>query len=239
VFLGTRPYSNDLYNTGRETFLLPVTWQDGWPIILRQGVEVPRSVYLEDGRANNLQWGKVVPVSPERDEFDGKSTTEWLQVYVPKKKWFGIGQGALWVEPQGVRLDEKRNSSFLARRQQDQRFEASTELGNLPPRVTAGLAAYQNSDHWYFLGTRSNGEQQQVYLERRDGKETRLIAEKLVTTSKPLRLRIRGDRQQYSFDYDTGPGWTALVEDDDGSFLSTEKAGGFVGTVLGPYARQD
>ena len=37
VFLATRPYAANLYNTGRETFLLPVTWADGWPTILACG----------------------------------------------------------------------------------------------------------------------------------------------------------------------------------------------------------
>jgi xylan 1,4-beta-xylosidase len=237
VFLGTRPYSNDRYNTGRETFLLPVTWKDGWPIILPKGVELPRSVYLKDGRANDLAWGKVGPAKVDRDEFDGKGTTEWLQIYVPKKKWHAIDKGALRIEALDVRLDEKRNSSFLARRQQDLKFDASTELGARAPGIAAGLAAYQNADHWYFLGARTKGNQQQIFLERRGGKETKVVAETLVTVSKPLRLRIRGMDQNYSFDYDAGSGWTALVENDDGSILSTEVAGGFVGTVLGPYAR--
>ena len=42
VFLGCRPYERNLYNTGRETFLLPVEWKDDWPIILRDGQAVPR-----------------------------------------------------------------------------------------------------------------------------------------------------------------------------------------------------
>lgn len=41
VFLATRNYGPDLYNIGRETFLLPVTWKDGWPVILEQGKPVP------------------------------------------------------------------------------------------------------------------------------------------------------------------------------------------------------
>ena len=41
VFLACRPYENDYYNTGRETFLLPVTWSDGWPMILEPGLPVP------------------------------------------------------------------------------------------------------------------------------------------------------------------------------------------------------
>ena len=34
VFLGTRPYKDNFYNTGRETFMLPVRWINGWPRIL-------------------------------------------------------------------------------------------------------------------------------------------------------------------------------------------------------------
>jgi beta-xylosidase len=36
-FLATRTYEGVHYNTGRETFLLPVTWRDGWPVILEHG----------------------------------------------------------------------------------------------------------------------------------------------------------------------------------------------------------
>ena len=31
VFLGCRPYEGDYYNTGRETFMTPLEWKDGWP----------------------------------------------------------------------------------------------------------------------------------------------------------------------------------------------------------------
>ena len=41
IFLATRPIRRDHYNTGRETFLLPVTWRDGWPVILPKGETIP------------------------------------------------------------------------------------------------------------------------------------------------------------------------------------------------------
>ena len=44
VFLASRPYTGSRYNTGRETFLLPVTWKDGWPVILEQGKPIPYAV---------------------------------------------------------------------------------------------------------------------------------------------------------------------------------------------------
>ncbi len=48
VFLASRPYTGSRYNTGRETFLLPVTWKDGWPVILEQGKPIP---YVVKARA--------------------------------------------------------------------------------------------------------------------------------------------------------------------------------------------
>lgn len=46
VFLGTRPYTSNLYNAGRETFLLPVHWQNGWPVILPHHTPLPTIVPL-------------------------------------------------------------------------------------------------------------------------------------------------------------------------------------------------
>jgi xylan 1,4-beta-xylosidase len=33
AFLACRPYEGNHYNTGRETFMAPVVWEDGWPVI--------------------------------------------------------------------------------------------------------------------------------------------------------------------------------------------------------------
>jgi xylan 1,4-beta-xylosidase len=43
VFLATRPYADNHYNTGRESFLLPVTWKQGWPTILAPGRPIPEA----------------------------------------------------------------------------------------------------------------------------------------------------------------------------------------------------
>ena len=80
-----------------------------------------------------------------------------------------------------------------------------------------------------------------MFLTRAAGAAPVLVKQANVPTPKNerMRLRIRGDGPNYSFYYDAGSGWQPLVENDDGSILSTEKAGGFVGTVLGPYAQQE
>jgi xylan 1,4-beta-xylosidase len=246
VFLGTRPYEGDSYNTGRETFLLPVTWKDGWPIILPRGAAIPPHSPLSTA-VKNPRDRKLPPLSGEMrsattgDEFTGKTPgPEWLQIYVPKKSWYSIDGGALAIAPQKANLDAKVNTSFLARRQQDRKFEASTQIAtDLDPGVAAGLAAYQNHNHWYFLAARRTADGLEVFLERRAGQTARIVATKRVPTTATLRFRIRADGKHYSFDYDAGKGWQALEENNDGSILSTSTAGGFVGTVLGPFARQE
>ena len=40
VFLAVRPYQADLYNTGRETFIAPVKWINGWPVINPDNEEI-------------------------------------------------------------------------------------------------------------------------------------------------------------------------------------------------------
>lgn len=41
VFLATRPFAGQSTLLGRETYLLPVTWRDGWPLFLPAGKPVP------------------------------------------------------------------------------------------------------------------------------------------------------------------------------------------------------
>jgi alpha-N-arabinofuranosidase len=243
VFLASRPYTGFRYNTGRETFLLPVTWKDGWPMILEQGKPVP---YVAQG-PSTMPIGKVSPAFDNlsgnfrrTEEFDRPLGPEWIQIHVPQSKWYEVRDGALRITPLPVALDAMRNPSFLARRQAHMNFDASTELTPpAAPGVSAGLAAFQNEKYWYFLGTRRDAGGLQVFLERRAGAGQQLFLEHLASAPKSLRLRISGDGPHYSFFYDAGQGWKALRENDDGSILSTEVAGGFVGTVLGPFARQE
>lgn len=244
VFLASRPYEGNRYNTGRETFLLPVTWKNDWPVILDHGLSIPYTLTGPHAMANS----PAAPGDSElsgnftaRDEFDGSSLRpEWLQIYAPAQRWFELSDGAITIHPLRVNLDARRNASFLARRQQHLHFDASTQL--TPPvsgGVAAGLAVYQSEHAWYFLGTRRVGDALQVFLERHAGSALQIAAGRGIDAPATLRLRISGDGGRYSFYYDAGQGWQPLLENDDASILSSEVAGGFVGAVLGPFARQE
>ena len=244
VFLASRPYQGYRFNTGRETFLLPVEWKNGWPTILPKATAIPGTV---SSRGNRLAKPVIPPKTfstiINRDEFDSAEPgPEWLQIHVPKQRWFDTtsNPGKLTIQPLPLGLDAKRNTSFLARRQEDLKFDASTQLSAPPEKgIAAGLAAFQNEKYWYFLGARRSGDQLQIFLERSAGNESQSFTRVLSQVPPSLQLRISADGPNYSFFYDVGQGWQALRENDDGSILSTEVAGGFVGTVLGPFARQE
>jgi len=104
--------------------------------------------------------------------------------------------------------------------------------------VAAGLAAFQDEKHWYFLGVRRRAGRMELFLEKDSGDAPSTIAKVALTPAAQLRLKITADRGAYSFSYDAdGKGWRWLRRDDDGTILSTDVAGGFVGATLGPYAR--
>jgi len=139
--------------------------------------------------------------------------------------------------------------SFLARRQQHLVFDARTELETpAAPGLAAGLVAFQNENDWYFLGVRRQpvaGDKPtsrlELFLEKRAGKQTETIAAMpLGDVATRIKLEIAGNAGDYSFYFDQdGMGWKLLMEHADGSILSTDVAGGFVGAMVGPYARAE
>lgn len=245
VFLASRNYDRVHYNTGRETFLLPVSWRDGWPVILDAGKPIP---YVAPGPAGagtaaaasntgNFRW---------RDDFDHAAMdSAWSFVRIPRQAWAERQSRPGWLSLQvgDEDLDTLGNPHFLVRRQQHARFRASTQLAWPQAGVEAGVAAFQNEKYWYALGVRRDGDGVQIILERcRDGVREVIARQAIdpaaIRRHASLRLLIHGDEGRYDFGYDSGSGETWLRRGEDGSLLSTDVAGGFVGASLGPYARR-
>jgi alpha-N-arabinofuranosidase len=62
-----------------------------------------------------------------------------------------------------------------------------------------------------------------------------LVAAAPVSTSSPMTLTIRITGGTMAFDYGFGGKTRTLKQGGDATLLSTKKAGGFVGTIVGPY----
>lgn len=237
-FLATQPYAGDFYNTGRETFLLPVKWtDDGWPVILPPGQAIPRVHRRPDLPAGSAK------AQPARDEFDGKALgPEWMTIRTPRGPWYRLERGALvldGVEP----LGGTGHPAYAGRRQQHVQAEAATRVRFTPEHEgdRAGLVALQSGDVFYALTVARKDGADVVMLERRSGPNDPTPGVTVATTSipagAPLDLRITARGGRYDFAYALAPGrWTTLAADQDGTILSTRTAGGFVGATFGLYA---
>ena len=108
--------------------------------------------------------------------------------------------------------------------------------------MSAGLAAFQNEQHHFYMGVRRDGGEWSIFLEEAAGSEPEVIAEQALQPddSNAIVLRVEAGGRPYAFSYRfDGGDWITLAEDLDGSILSTHVAGGFVGSYVGLHARFD
>jgi alpha-N-arabinofuranosidase len=118
---------------------------------------------------------------------------------------------------------------------------ATTRIKFSPRSDTAeaGLVAFQNDEHWYFLAIGRDQGKRVVRLRRRDnsGIAEEVLATAPLPSAAPVELRIAARGAAYDFSWSgDGRSWHSLIRDADGTVLSTKKAGGFVGAVFGLYA---
>ncbi|WP_343846827.1 glycoside hydrolase family 43 protein [Bowmanella denitrificans] len=241
VFLATRAYAQRFYNSGRETFLLPVSWQDDWPHILPAGQAIDYRPQKPDGLANSPVDEALTGNFTWRDEFDQPSLSlHWSQLRDFSSHWWHIHKGKLLVKPQTGRLNSAESLSFIGRRQQHMHYRVSTALNLSSTGFSAGLTAFQNEQYHYYLGARRVAQGMQVFLEQAAGDDGQVIVTTLleVPANGDINLAIEGDKDSIRFSYQLGEqAWQPLGGTFDGKLLSTQVAGGFVGTMLGVHSR--
>ncbi len=239
TFLGVRPYEGDYYNTGRETFLLSVTWSDGWPIILPKGQPVP---FVGTKPRLPASPPSRIPISGDFgyvDSFDGgKLAMQWIGVRTPKTPFYRLDHGDLILDRGGRIGDLSHVPSFVGRRQQHPVATMSTTVSFTPDTDgdRAGLVAMQSDANYLFFGITRIAGKPVVALYTTDKGIEKLVASAPLTGSAPVTLTIRANGGTMAFDYDGVGGKKTLAHDVDARILSAKSAGGFVGTLVGPYA---
>jgi len=258
TFLGCRPYRDNHYNTGRETFLLPVTWEGDWPIILGAGQPVPyeqngprlqanRARELAHQRRASAEASNSFPLSGNftyRDDFNQTSLAlDWVALRDWNTEWVDLKSrpGYLVIHPLAAALSGREQPSFLARRQQHTCFSANAAMVAIGSQeVSGGLVAFQNETHYFYFGLRELHDGYELFVEQANNAAPTVVARRKVSVREgdTVQLKIEGAGADYSFAYQIrSAGWQTLVRNMDGSILSTSSAGGFVGAMVGPYAR--
>jgi beta-xylosidase len=240
VLLATRPrgYSPKFHVMGRETFLTPVRWEDGWPRV---------------GPVNLREQGPGHPQplepAPPRDDFDAAELEpRWISPRSrPDNSWSLTDRpGWLTLHATGSTLDHP-GCTFVGRRQLHPESRTAVLLD--PGTGRAGLTVRMDEAHHYDLEVADG---QAAVIARigplRQRTATRAVPPgpvTLVITTRSARERPAGEEEPSGL-HVAEPDFVAFhLGDDpeplvelDGRYLSTEVATGFTGRVIGMYVTE-
>ena len=238
MFLATRPFAGQSTLLGRETYLLPVTWENGWPHFLKPGETVPAVLKKPDlpvsAGTNWRSW---------RDDFNTPLSGEWIGLRTPgpqQKIVLDRAAGELSVIPGPDGAGGLGDPAFIGRRlrHHDAQFTASVDFAPDRDGDFAGLLALMDEAHFLTLGIEEGG----IVLRRRSdanaparGEE---IARKSWSGNGPVELRIafKGGRADAVFRPRGTSQWQTVASGFDVEPLASVHAGLFTGLVVGPYA---
>ncbi|MGI6333332.1 MAG: glycoside hydrolase family 43 protein [Saccharofermentanales bacterium] len=262
VLLASRLIGGYHKNLGRETYLVPVDWEDGWPV-------------LSPG-TGKIEWTYPAPAlpptprieRPARVDFDQPELDqEFIFFGTPYQDFWRIHNGWLTMKllPQHLSPEQKKiqpgpsqpdptipSLAFIGKRQTDVNFQVATRLKFTAEKSyeAAGLAIVQASNHQLRLErTVESGKQilrlVQVTCDARGMPfhpdfTSKTHVETLVAAECPWEDVVLVIRQNVqAIDFLFGPDEQSLrllAGQVDGRVINPEKVGGMIGTCLGMFA---
>ena len=262
IMLASRLIEGYHKNLGRETFIAPVVWEDGWPVI--------------SAGTGKVEWSYPAPELPAtaqkpravRDDFEGENLgMEWVYFGTPYEDFHTLSDSKLTlkllprsmspelrkIDLSATKTDDSAPSlSFIGRRQLHANFRISVSMtfNALSENETAGLVVMQASNH-QFRFERSMEKGQQIlrliqctseltgypHQPHFKGVTTETELSKTIVDGGDIILSIIAEGQDYSFYYGKmDESLTLLYENADARKINPEIVGGMVGTMLGMFA---
>lgn len=238
VFLGCRPGKDGYQSLGRETFMMPVSWsKDGFPYITQEKDTIPMvlerkgAVRGDSMLSGNFTWS---------DNFRGKKLRpEWMSLRSSAAGHYKLSKRGLEMTPSEELSTGLGTPAYIGRRMQHHKFTATTSMRFNPADdgERAGLLLLKNESRQYFMAVGKDG----ISL-RRVGPKDRvevIVSKPLDTHGKPVELKVVSHGTSYDFLYrpEGDADWLTLADGVDASWVS-DRAGGFTGTTIGPYAER-
>jgi len=230
IHLAIRLARRTMSHLGRETFLTPVTWQDGWPMVAGNH----KAVLNGEGPL----WEEPKEPKEWKADFTGTDwEPEWIFLRNPLKDSYRRGQGKLRLYPSAVTLRDAGTPTFAAIRQRDFDCELFVEYIFAPVRDgdEAGIAIVLSSEFHYFIGKKRNLGQNTLVIEKRAEDFYQTPYQEPIPDGK-LRIKVKADKEYYTFYFAAGEEPLREICRASTRFLACEMAGKcFTGTVMGVY----
>ncbi|KAB5575338.1 glycosyl hydrolase [Coniochaeta sp. 2T2.1] len=216
---------------GRETFLVAVTWEDGWPVFnggepVLLSEPVVGAAASTDGTQTSNSSSRAVP-TPWTDEFGGSDLDpSWYQLRMPYTENFKVFNGRVVFRPNVFGLGDRDVPAAILRKQTSLNMTFSAELlgfkGQLGPRNRVGISAYLSEFQHQDIGLRGcvNARGICLYTELRRNGTVDYWQTPLNNSgqglSRGLKLHVRATPLTYalgySFDDDREPRYVAEIE---------------------------
>ncbi|MCB0744279.1 MAG: glycoside hydrolase family 43 protein [Ignavibacteriae bacterium] len=261
VFLGCRPYKpfeNNDYNLGRETFLAPVKWIEEpnsnnamWPIINPDYKEVqyyynyPDIDIKEQIQTTAYSGNFAVTYDFDKDGLD----KNFIFLRTPKEKWYSLveKESYLSVKTRPETCSGLLTPSFIGYRQHHNTCWASTKLQFSPASENekSGLLVFMNENHYYLIckSLEKNKEVIQLYKSNdseNPNDEIELMASSIIPAeykNSEVSLKINAAGKDFSFEYSyDDKNWNLLKDNVDGTFVRCDIPRDFVGSVFALYS---
>lgn len=249
VFLAIRPNDKQRVNTGRETFILPVDWSGEFPVFVNGLVPMEPKLKMPAGVTENKTGQDGFFPNGNftfKDDFSAeKLDYRWIGLRGPREDFISTSKQGLKIKPFETNIKEVKPTSTLFYRQMHKTFSFTATVDYKPAseKDLAGIVALQSERFNYVFGITKKGADYYILLERTAGKfrsretESKILASAKIDLSKPVRLQVSANGDDYQFSYSTdGTNFVNLGGTVSGDILSTDVAGGFTGCLIGLYA---
>lgn len=242
VFLAIRPNVSNRVTKGRETFILPVDWSGTYPVFqnglvpMKPKLKMPQGVQNQTGQNGFLPNGNFI----YNDKLTDKNLDfRWIAMRGPRENFITATKNGVKVNPMETNIKSLAPVSALFHRLQHEDFETSVTLDFKPKseKELAGITCYQSETFNYVFGITKKDKDFYIVLERTEKGQSKLIASEKISLSKPVKLQVVADKDEYSFNYSLDArSYKNLGGPVSGDILSTDVAGGFTGSLIGLYS---
>ena len=234
VCLGIRLLNTQLrHNLGRETFLVPVDWKDGWPVCGENGNVLPQM----DGL---LPAPPLIKNFDIREDFNGdKLSLHWNFIRNPDLSRYSLSGGCLILRGGDEGLSDK-HPVFIGVRQQSFNIEASAKLqSKMSVGTRAGITAFLTESYHYDAALEQRSDGLYAVVNRRIHDFEALSFQALLPAgTAEVELRIKSDTEWYYFSYRCNGGEWQDAGKGMSAGLCTEgtHSGCFTGVYIGLYS---
>jgi len=238
VLLASRPHHGGGTNRGRETFLTPVSWENDWPVV-SPGLGRLERTYPKSP-APPVRWSGFDRTGGF-DGFEGPELgTEWQFLRCPSLPLHSLTERPSWLRLRGQEAGpgSRQSVAWVGRRVLHEYWtiRCRVEMPKEAPNARAGLCVIQNDEFHLRLEIVMGAGGPEVMMIARVAGQEKVVGRQNAREA-PRLLEITCEGHTYCGRFGTdGSSWSEVETGVDGSFLTTETAGGFVGCMVGPYA---